>query len=169
MTSSDWLNVMLTICAPVLAGILSTVLLKFRTKIGLDTTAQDKANMEAEISASIGAGIAAVSKNAPQILKDGVSTPALLHDVAAVATDYFKDRFPDRVAQIAASSLATGATDAIGYPDLVHAAVQQTIAARLPNINPPAPLVASPGQGQDGAATSAAPALPAPLVQAATA
>lgn len=138
-TSTDWLNVMLAASAVPLGSMVAAVLWKLQAKLGMQTTAQDKANMTEEIQASIGAGFAIVAETAPQIIADGLTTPKARADVIDAAARYFRQRFPDRTAQI--SKAAGGA---IATED-VHAAVQQTIAARLTNVMPLVALTADPG------------------------
>ena len=156
MTTADALNLTLTVIAVPLAGVLSAALLKLRAKLGKEDTAQDKANLEAEVQAAIGAGLAVVAQTAPKILKEGITTPEGLRDVANAAATYFRQRFPDRTEQIgAAANTGTRSGD-------VHAAVQQTILSRLTNGNPGTPLVPGLGGGASGPVTFAATTLPTP-------
>lgn len=157
MTTADALNIVLSICAVPLAGLISAALLKLRAKLGKQDTAQDQANLEAQVQASIGAGMQIVAQTAPQILRDGITTPEGMNDVASAAASYFRQMFPDRTATIAkARGLGDRTND-------IHAAVAQTIGARLTNVNPAGVLITAPGPVLDGAATSAATTLAAPL------
>lgn len=141
----ELLNTVLAACAVPLAGILSAVLWKLYRKIDHEATAQDKANMETEILAATRAGMAMVVKETPHVLQDGLLDPGVRDRVLAGATAYMRQRFPDRTAQIAtAAGVGTRATD-------VNAAVQQTLAARLPNIISTTTSLPGPGQGQGGA------------------
>lgn len=150
---SDVLDIMLTVCAVPLSVFVSDALWKLRTKLGMQTTAQDRANMEAEIQAAIGAGVSAV----PQVLADGITTLKARQDIANAAAGYFRQRFPDRTKQI-----STAANNGTRLAD-IHAAVQQTIAARLTNVNPVTTLTATAGPGLGGVAVSAATTLPGVL------
>lgn len=156
-TTVDAINIILGVCAVPLAGLISACLIRLRAKLGKEDTAQDKANLEAEVQASIGVGVAVVAQTAPQILKDGITTPQGLQDVANAAALYFRQRFPDRAAQI-----STAADNGTRDGD-VHAAVQQTIAGRLTKVNSGVALVAGLGAMPDGVVISPAPTLAAPL------
>jgi len=144
---ADALPVILTALAAPVTYYLVQMLTVLMAKFGLQATAQDKANMEAEIRTAIGAGIATV----PSIITDGVITRAAMRDVLLAATAYMHQRFPDRVAQI---------IDGTHDDTTPNAAVQQVIAARLPKViqeTLPAPGL---GAAVQAAATSAAPTLP---------
>lgn len=154
--TSDLLNIVLLASAAPLASIACMALWRLRAWLGKKDTAQDKANMEAEVQAAIGAGIAEVSKVAPQIIADGITTPQARADVVDAAATYFRQRFPDRTAQISAA-----ADNGTRGPD-VHAAVQQTLAARLTNVMPLTALVADPGAALQPVVGSPATTLAAP-------
>jgi len=111
------------------------------------TRALDIANLNNEAVAAIGAGVDAVSKREPRLVIDGIRT-------------YFRQRFPDRTAQIVKLTGAAG-------PFSEHEAVVATIASRLTNINPATTLLPGPGGVASGLTGLAAPTLPAPLPDAA--
>lgn len=155
MTSADALNIILGTIAVPLASVLAAALLKLRAKLGKEDTAQDKENLETEIQSAIGAGMAVVAARIPSILKDGITTSELLEMVASASAVYFRNRYPDRTAQIAAAAdKGDRVTD-------VHDAVQQTIASRLTNGKATGPAVTGPGAGLGAVATSPATTLPA--------
>lgn len=94
-------------------------------------TAQDKANMEREISAALGV---AVHQMGDAIAKDGLTSKAVREGVANAASAYLTERFPDRAARIAAAAPGSMSPDE---------AVALSIAGRIGALLPPAPTAAS--------------------------
>lgn len=135
MTTTEIVTLLCTVFGAPVATALTGALWSLWTKLDKQATAQDRTNMEAEINAAIGAGIAVM----PKVVADGITTPAARADILTAATTYFRQRFPDRALQIAS---AANNGDRV---DDVHAAVQQTIAARLINVNLDTPVVATLG------------------------
>lgn len=136
---SDALNVVLAAAATSIAGIIVAAGVRLRAKWGVETTAQDKANLEADIAIAMKAGIAQVL---PVIEQHGWNSPEAREAIITTATGYLKQRFPDRAKTIAASG-----TPAVASPD---AAIAQTLAARLPEAaavaaaSPATPPIADP-------------------------
>lgn len=118
----DALATVLTVCTPAVAAILCGALWKLRAKWGLESTAQDKANLETELQASLKFGIA---KALPVIRAEGWDSVDVHSAVLAHAANYFLSRFPERTATIA--DTATAVSDSG-----VKAAVTDTLSARLP-------------------------------------
>lgn len=135
---NELLNTVLAVCAVPLAGLLAALILKLRTKLDGQATAQDRANMEGEIAAVLKAGAALVAKVSPDIAKNGINDPIVRQQVLDAATAYMRQRFPDRTAQIAEAVADTGTR-----VEDVNAAVQQTLNARLTNVIQTAPAVAA--------------------------
>src|SRR5260221_491065 len=100
LTVAEWFLTLTPLVIGPITYYLVQALIAARTHLGLQTTAQDRANMETEIHAAIGAGLAV----APQIITDGIVTQAALKDVVNAAAIYMHQRFPDRVAQIVAAA-----------------------------------------------------------------
>lgn len=106
----------------VVGGMLVQALHRLATKWELQGTAQDQANMEAQIKTAINVG---VTSFLPLIKANGWDSPTVRTAVLAKATEYLAQRFPDRTQQIvAADAGSTGVSDV--------RAVQETIAARMP-------------------------------------
>lgn len=145
MTNEN-LNTVLAIFSAPLTVMTTAAMYKLFAWLGISLTATDKQNMEHEAQIAVGAGLATVAKISPEIMRGGITTPQQLKDVTAAAADFFKARFPDRTAKIAA---AAGVDTANG----IDAAVQQSMAARLTNVIQPTALVAGAGGGPGGATT----------------
>lgn len=150
------------VIALVLTSVVVDLYVVLRTKLKLQTTTQDKQNMDAEIYASIGAGISKVVEDAPHIIRDGIRNKAEWDGVLDGATQYLKTHFPDRVTQLLGATRVT-----MDNPDLDNAAVQQTIASRLTNVIPSMPSVPGPGGVASGATVTVATTLPAVALEAA--
>lgn len=145
--TTDLLSPVLAVLAVPLAGLLADLILKLRKKWGVEATAQDRANMETEITAALNVGIAAVGRIAPLAIQNGINDPETREAILREAATYFRQRFPDRSAQIG------GAADRGTRFEDVHAAVQQTLDARLTKViqeTTPAPVeVTSANGGKD--------------------
>ena len=120
------LNVVLMAAATSVASIVVAVGAKLARKFGVEAIAQDKANMEAEILAVLKTGI---TKTLPEIEEKGWSSAAVRETILRQATEYMKQRFPDRVATIEA---AVQPGDASRPVVSASVAVSETLAARLP-------------------------------------
>ncbi len=112
------LTVILMAAATAIAGVLTAVGVKLAAKLGLEATAQDKANMESEITTVLNFGI---NKVLPTIETRGWNVASVHDAILTAATEYLAQRFPDRVAKI---------TAAADEPSAV--AVRDTLSARLP-------------------------------------
>lgn len=115
------------------------------------TRAEDMSNLDREATVAYGVGVQATDEKAPQALATGIATRG--QSALTVATNYFRKRFPDRTAQIAKAAGAASTLD-------IHDAVQQTIAARLPNVISGTTLLPGPGGTASGFTVSVAPTLP---------
>lgn len=121
----DLLNALtgvLVLVVPIVGGMAVNALRKLAAKWGLEGTAQNTANMESDIKAALNVGI---TKVLPLIEANGWSSPTVRAAVLAGATDYLRQRFPDRTAQIVAQA----------RPGLESSttAITETLAARLPD------------------------------------
>lgn len=150
--TSELLDTVLAIAAVPITTMLTGMMWKVYLHFDKSATAQDKANMEAEIQAALGAGIAAAQKTMPLVMSQGIRSPAVRDMILAEATKYFRVRFPERTGQIINTVSGTGQQP--------NAAVQQTLDARLANINLAPPAVAAPGGVASGSEPRAATTLP---------
>jgi hypothetical protein len=142
--NADLLNALtgvLVVVVPIVGGMATVALRKLAAKWGLEATAQDTANMESDVKAALNVGI---TKVLPLIEANGWNSPTVREAVLTEATDYLRQRFPDRTAQIVAAAQP-------GTPSSTTA-ITDTLAARLPD----AMTVA--------AASPATPAAPVPPV-----
>ncbi len=122
------LNVVLVAAATVVASVITTVGVRLAKKLGLDVTAQDRMNMEAEITAALNAGI---SKLLPLIATHGWNKSSVHEAILTNAADYLRQRFPSRVAKITAAARRGNAPDATVSSTT---ALTETLAARLPAV-----------------------------------
>jgi hypothetical protein len=144
--SADLTNALIgmaTVVLPIVGGMLVQALRKLAAKWDLEGTAQNTANTEADIKAALNVGI---TKVLPLIEAQGWSSPAVRMAILMGATDYLKQRFPDRTKAIVAAAQPASASDP-AVPSAV--AIKETLAARLPDAmtaaaaspaTPPAPL-----------------------------
>lgn len=133
-----FLNAVLTTLAVPLTAMLCAACYTGTAWLKARARAQDMSNLDHEAHISIGAGIQAMSVDTPSLLTDGIKTVEQRNSVLSEATNYFRDRFPDRTKQIGKQIDAAEGAD-------IHAAVQQTIAARLLNVISGTTLLPGPG------------------------
>lgn len=139
MTTTDIVALLLTAFAAPITVVGTKVLMKVYDHFDKSATALDRANMEGEISAALGAGMDAVKRTLPDVMNNGIMSKAVRADVLREAVNYFRTRFPDRADQIIDMIKDTGATP--------NAAISQTLGARLTDVVPLTPLVpAAPSQ-----------------------
>ena len=121
------LNLVLMASATAAAGIITAVGIKLAKKFGVEATATEKANLEADITTALNVGITQVL---PVIEKNGWDSPQAHDAIIATASDYLKQRFPDRAASIVAAAQPASAADPkVSSP----AAINETLSARLPD------------------------------------
>lgn len=159
--SNDFLNIVLPLLAAPVATMASAALWKLYARFDKQATAQDRTNMEGEVAVAINAGIAMVEQVVPDARAQGLASGKVRDDILSAAATYMRQRFPDRAAQISAA-----ADNGTRLQD-VHAAVQQTLAARLTNVISQTPLVATAVGGLQPVPIPAATTLAAPLANAA--
>lgn len=141
------LTAMAVIVLPVVGGMIVQALRKLAAKWDLEGTAQNTANTEADIRTALNVGITQVM---PVIEKTGWNSAETHEAIIATATEYLRQRFPDRAAAITAAGQPPTGSTAPNVPSSV--AIGQTLAARLPD------AVAT------AAASPATPPAPAPTV-----
>jgi hypothetical protein len=107
------------VVVPAVAGFIVNAMAALAKKWGLEGVAVDKANMETEINAALKFGITAVL---PLIQTDGWDSPKVRQLILDRATQYFRQRFPDRTDTILAAA----------GPSVTTSPVQDTLSARLP-------------------------------------
>lgn len=86
--------------APVVAGV-TAVCFRVWEWAGKKDTAQDRANMEGELTIALKSGLHTVL---PDLLTKGWHDAGTRAEAIKVAVAYLKERFPDRAAQIAAAA-----------------------------------------------------------------
>jgi len=147
----DALNTILALLVPIVSGFLAAALLKLRAKLGFQATAQDKANMEAELQTALQFGIA---KSLPAIKAAGWDNINVHSAVVADAANFMLERFPDRSVQIIKAAAPIGVLEPEQEP---LDAVKDSLSARLPAAvviaaaspaTPPGMVYRAPSSGQ---------------------
>lgn len=133
--ANDWtplfnnaLTAILGASVTAIAGIIVAAGSRFASKLGYQATAQDKANLENDLTSAANVGI---TKVLPLIEAKGWSDPSVRDAILSEATDYLRRRFPDRAAQITAAAQPASAPGV--SPVSSSTAISETIAARLPD------------------------------------
>lgn len=132
--TSAFANALMTAAIPVVLAVGAMAvqaLRKLTTKWGFDASAQNTANMESDVAIALKAGITQVL---PTIEQHGWNSPQARDAILGAATDYMRQRFPGRTAEIKAAAVSIPATAGKDAPATGDAAVIQTLAARLPEV-----------------------------------
>jgi hypothetical protein len=145
------LNIVLLASAGAIASVITAAGVKWAKKLGVEVTAQNKANMEADLNAALKVGITSFL---PMIEQKGWNSPEVRDAILSAATAYLRQRFPDRAASITAAAQPASAYD----PKVSStAAIGQTLAARLPDaVSVAAASPATPAVTQAPGTTTAA-------------
>lgn len=114
------LSVVLMAAAAAIAGTITRAGFALWKKWGFDATAQDKVNAESDIRTVLNAGITQVL---PVIEQHGWNSKEAREAILTAASNYMRQRFPDRAAAIIAKGSTVGP----------ETAINQTLAARLPD------------------------------------
>lgn len=118
---------------PVVGAMAVQALRKLAAKWDLQGTAQDTANMEDNIKASLNSGIA---KLLPEIAAKGWDSPTVRAAILSSAAEYLQQRFPDRADKIVTAAQPDSMKDGLTDDDHSVApktAIMETLAGRLPD------------------------------------
>lgn len=134
------LTAVLSACVPVVAAIASAALWKLFTRLGFQATAQNKANLEADLQTALAFGVA---REIPEIKAKGWDHLDVHNAIIAHAINFMLQRFPDRSAALASPTIPQ------------DVAVMESLTARLPEAmaiaaaspaTPPAPPIIVPAE-----------------------
>jgi hypothetical protein len=121
------LKVVLMACAAPVAAILSGMLWKLAAKFGVEASAADKANLEAEAKTALTVGAV---KASDLIAANGWDHVTVNNAVLRDALQFFLERFPERATAIAAQA---GVQSPAAPSAAKDAAITETLMARLPD------------------------------------
>lgn len=131
---NDWtpvlnnaLSIVLMASATAIAGIVTAVGVKLAAKLGLQVTAQDKQNFEAEATTVLNAAIA---KLLPLIETKGWDNRVVHEAILTSATNFLRERFPDRAAKLTAAAQPEDSDEPVSSTT----AITDSLAGRLPAV-----------------------------------
>jgi hypothetical protein len=121
------LTIILGASAVAVAGIITAAGTALARKLGVDFTAQQKANLNADVTTALNVGI---TQNLPAIEAAGWSAASVRKAILADATAFLQQRFPDQATAITNAAQPPSASD----PKVsAEAAISKSLAARLPD------------------------------------
>ncbi len=109
-----------------LASVITAVGVTLARKLGVELTAQDRVNMDSELHTALSFGIA---KSLSMITEHGWSSASVHDAILLAATDYLRQRFPDRAQKLTDQAQSEHEDD---EPISSTVAISQTLLARLP-------------------------------------